>query len=349
MRQPVSSAQPFYKTSRIGGAGSKPAAASKAALLLLLSLPLLAASDDRLQSELARLSKITNGEVGLSAIHVESGRHVNLNPTTRFPMASTFKVPIAVQILSRVDRGEIRLDQMVTLEPHDLHPGSGTLSNLFKQPGVSLSVRNLMELMLLISDNSATDIVLRLAGGPEAVTQKMRDLGIAGINVNRPTVRLISEWLGADLPPEKDWTPDLFRKLYAAIPAEARSAAEAKFNVDPRDTAQPAAMAELLLKIYNKQLHKRETAELLLDIMRRCQTGDARIKGMLPPDTELAHKTGSIGGTINDVGIVTLPGNAGHVVLALFVKQAATPELAEKAIAQLSRTIYDYFLFSTIQ
>jgi beta-lactamase class A len=204
-----------------------------------------------------------------------------------------------------------------------------------------------MELMLLISDNSATDVVLRLAGGPEAVTSKMRDLGITGINVNRPTVRLISEWLGADLPPEKDWTPDLYGKLYSAVPPATKAAAEARFNIDPRDTAQPSAMADLLLKIYAKQLHKPESAELLLDIMRRCQTGDARIKGMLPPDTELAHKTGSIGGTVNDVGILTLPDNAGHVAIALFVKQGTKPEVSEKAIAQISRTIYDYFLFAS--
>lgn len=312
-------------------------------LLLLLTLPLLA--DDRLQNEIARLAKITDGEVGLTAIHIETNRHVAFHEADRFPMASTFKVPVAVQLLSRVDRGEIRLDQMVTIEPHDLHPGSGTLSNLFKQPGVSLSVRNLMELMLLISDNSATDIVLRLAGAPEAVTAKMRELGISGINVNRPTVRLISDWLGADLPPEKDWTPELFGRLYGAVPPAARAAAEANFNSDPRDTAQPSAMADLLLKIYSRKLHKPETAELLLDIMRRCQTGDARIKGMLPPDTEIAHKTGSIGGTINDVGIVTLPDNAGHVVIALFVKQGTKSDASEKAIAEISRSVYDYFLF----
>jgi beta-lactamase class A len=312
-------------------------------LLLFFSIPLLA--DDRLQNEITRLAKITDGKVGLTAIHLETNRHVAFHETDRFPMASSFKVPIAVQLLSRVDRGEIRLDQMVTIEPHDLHPGSGTLSNLFKQPGVSLSVRNLMELMLLISDNSATDIVLRLAGGPEAVTSKMRDLDIPGINVNRPTVGLISDWIGADLPPEKDWTPDLFRKLYSAVPPATRAAAEAKFNTDTRDTSQPSAMADLLVKIYNKKLHKPETADLLLDIMRRCQTGEARIKGMLPPETEVAHKTGSIGGTINDVGIVTLPDNAGHVVVALFVKQGTKSEASEKAIAQIARTVYDYFLF----
>jgi beta-lactamase class A len=204
-----------------------------------------------------------------------------------------------------------------------------------------------MELMLLISDNSATDIVLRLAGGSEAVTSKMRELGITGINVTRPTVRLISEWLGADLPPESDWTPNLWGHLFESVPPAVRKAAEAKFNDDPRDTAQPSAMADLLLKIYAKKLHKPESAELLLDIMRRCQTGDARIKGMLPPNTELAHKTGSIGGTINDVGILTLPENAGHIVIALFVKQGTKSETSERAIAQIARTVYDYFLYSS--
>src|SRR5580700_6952211 len=214
----------------------------KLIFVLIASLPLLAA-DDHLQNEVARLASISDGVVGITAIHIDSNRHFSFHGADRFPMASSFKVPIAVQLLSRVDRGEIRLDQMVAIEPHDLHPGSGTLSNLFKQPGVSLSVRNLMELMLLISDNSATDVVLRLAGGPEAVTSKMRDLDIKGINVNRPTVRLISEWIGADLPPEKDWTPDLFRKLYNAVTPVQRKAAEDRFNQDPRDTAQPAALA----------------------------------------------------------------------------------------------------------
>ncbi|MBZ5600693.1 MAG: class A beta-lactamase [Acidobacteriia bacterium] len=314
--------------------------------LLLLAIPLFAA--DRLENEIERLAKITDGVVGLSAVHLESNRRVALHGTERFPMASSFKVPIAVQLLSRVDRGEVKLDQMVTVEPQDLHPGSGTLSNLFNKPGVSLSVRNLMELMLLISDNSATDMVLRLAGGPEAVTSKMRSLGITGISVNRPTVGLISDWIGATPPPEKEWRPETWSKLYQAVTPEQRKIAVDRFNHDERDTAQPDAMAALLEMIYARKLHKPETADLLLDIMRRCQTGDARIKGMLPPDTTVAHKTGSIGGTVNDVGIVTLPGDAGHVVIALFVKQGSKPEVSERAIAQISRTVYDYFLFTNV-
>jgi beta-lactamase class A len=315
-------------------------------LFCLFAARVLAAD---LDSEIARLAKISDGVVGMSALHVESNRRFAFHGEDRFPMASSFKIPIAVQLLDRVDRGELRLDQMVTIEPHDLHPGSGMLSSLLNKPGVVLSLRNLLELMLLISDNSATDIVLRLAGGPEAVTAKMRELGISGIDVNRPTVNLIADWIGATLPPESEWTPERFSKLLDAATPEQRKQASDRFNQDLRDTSQPNAMAALLEKIYHRQLHKPETAALLLDILYRCQTGEARIKGMLPPGTEVAHKTGSIGGTINDVGILNLPDNAGHVVLALFVKQGSKSEASERAIAQISRAVYDYFLFNQHQ
>lgn len=301
----------------------------------------------RLERELARLVKVTDGTVGVAAIHLESGRRVTLNNGERYPMASTFKVPVAVQLLTLVDEGKLRLDQMVELKASDLSPGSGTLSDLFNKPGVALSVRNLLELMLLISDNSATDVCLRLAGGGAAVTARMRALGIEGINVNRPTRELIADWLGIqNLPPQSEHTPEGFRQLAAALTPEARQAADKKFNADPRDTSTPEAMARLLERIWKKDCLKPASAELLYDIMRRCRTGDARLKGLLPGGTEVAHKTGSIGSTANDVGIVTLPDNAGHVALAVFVK-TATKEVAlsERAIAEVARAVHDYFLF----
>ena len=89
---------------------------------------------------------------------------------------------------------------MLDVTAADLHPGSGTLSPLLAQPGVSLSIRNLMELMLRISDNSATDMLLARAGGSEAVTARMRALGIDGIRVDRPTALLIADRYGAALP-----------------------------------------------------------------------------------------------------------------------------------------------------
>ncbi len=301
----------------------------------------------RLEREIARLAKGAGGVVGVSVVHLESNRRVAVNGSERFPMASTYKVPIAVQLLTRVDKGELRLDQMIEIEQSDLHPGSGTLTDLFNKPGLALSVRNLLELMLLISDNSATDVCLRLAGGPEAVTARIREIGINGINVNRSTARLIADWVGvSQVPPESDWSPELFRKLFEAIKPEERKAAAARFDADPRDTATPEGMLTLLERIYRKELLKPESAELLLDIMRRCRTGEARLKGMLPLGTEVAHKTGTIGGSANDVGIITLPDNSGHVAIAVFVK-SSEKEVAvrERTIAEVARAVHDFFLF----
>ncbi|HJQ68100.1 MAG TPA: class A beta-lactamase [Blastocatellia bacterium] len=301
----------------------------------------------KLEREIARLAKVAGGTVGVTAIHVETGRRVSLNRAERFPMASTFKVPVAVQLLTRVDRGEIKLDQMIEIKASDLHPGSGTLSELFNKPGVALSVRNLLELMLLISDNSATDVVLRLAGGAEAVTARMKESGIEGISVDRSTAQLISDWVGiTKLPPEKEWNLELFTAAASALKPEERAEAAKRFDADPRDTSTPDGMAALVERIHRKNLLKPETAELLVDIMRRCQTGTARLKGILPAGTEVAHKTGTIGGTTNDVGIITLPDGAGHVAIAVFVKASEKDIPArERAIAEIARSVHDFFLF----
>jgi beta-lactamase class A len=300
----------------------------------------------RLQREIIRAAKSAGGTVGISAIHIESGRRIALNSNERFPMASTYKVPIAVQLLTRVDRGEITVDQMIELKPSDLHPGGGILTTLLNKPGVVLSVRNLLELMLLISDNSATDLLLRLAGGPEAVTARMRAFGIQDMEINRPTINLIAESTGYTLPPEIEWTPELFKKLDKATTPESRKAAAGKFEADPRDTSTPEAMVILWERIYRGDLLKRESGALLIDIMERCQTGKARLKSILPSETVVAHKTGTIGSVTNDVGIITLPDDAGHVAIAVFVKSSEKEILErERAIAQISRALYDFFLF----
>ena len=301
----------------------------------------------RLEREIARLSKVSGGVAGVTAIHLETGRRVSLNGAERFPMASTFKIPIAVQLLTRIDKGEIKLDQMIEVRQSDLHPGSGTLTDLFNKGGLALSVRNLMELMLLISDNSATDVLLRTAGGAEAVTARMRSLGIDGINVNRSTAQLIADWAGVNtLPPEEQWTPATFFVAFAAVKPEDRKAAATKFDSDPRDTSTPDGMAALLERVYRKNILKPESVDLLLDIMRRCRTGDTRLKGLLPQGTEIAHKTGTIGGTTNDVGIITLPDNAGHVAIAVFTKASDKDGASrDRGIAEIARAVYDFFLF----
>ena len=325
----------FLSTPSFAQAPSKPGGSPPADVLL-----------QRLEREIIRAAKAAGGTVGVSAVHIESGRRLSLHASERFPMASTYKVPIAVQLLTRVDQGEVSLDRMIELKPSDLHPGGGILTTLLNKPGVSLSVQNLLELMLLISDNSATDLLLRLAGGPEAVTACMRGLGIRDMEINRPTIHLIADSAGYALPPEKEWTPELFKKLDEPTPPESRKAASQKFDADPRDTSTPEAMVMLLERIFRGDLLKRESGALLLDMMKRCRTGKARLKGILPAETVVAHKTGTIGGITNDVGIITLPDDAGHIAIAVFVKSSEKEiQERERAIAQIARAVYDFFLF----
>ena len=303
----------------------------------------------RLESEIGRLSAISGGKVGVGIMHLETGRELFVNGAEPFPMASTFKVPIAVELLSRVQAGTVRLDSMISVRPSDLHPGSGTLTGLFNDPGVSLSVHNLLELMLLISDNSATDMVLRVAGGGPAVNARLAALGIKGISVDRPTIQLIADVVGVrNLGPESGWSPAAFDSLNRLVVPADRQSARTAFYQDRRDTATPEGMARLLAKISRGEALGPERTAQLLDIMLRCETGAARLKGLLPPEVPVRHKTGSLGiGVTNDVGIIDLPDGAGRLVLAVFVKEATRDVAAqERAIAQIARAAYDYFTFN---
>lgn len=333
----------------------RPSAALLAGILLAVTLaaaPVPAGAQEdpglaRLQAELERLADTSGGTMGIGVLHLESGAEVYVNADVPFPMASTFKVPVAVRLLTMVDAGALRLDSMISVEEGDLHPGSGEIAHLLDDPGVALSVRNLMELMLLISDNSATDILLRTAGGGGAVNARLAEVGVRGISVDRPTEDLIADAIGVTaLPPEAERTRALFRERQRQVTADERAAAREAFYRDVRDTATPRGMAGLLKAIWEGRTATRASTDLLLDIMLRCETGVARLKGMLPPDTPVAHKTGSLGiGVANDVGILTLPGDAGHLVVAAFVKESTADVAAqERAIAHVARAAFDYFV-----
>jgi beta-lactamase class A len=322
----------------------------RAVCFLFLAASLVFAATDpamaRLERQIEFVAHATDGILGVSATHIESGRSVSVRGAESFPMASAFKLPIAVQAMSLVDSGALALDKMITLTPQDLHPGSGKISELLFHPGVALSVENLMELMLVVSDNNAADLMLREAGGPAAVTDRMQALGLPGIRVDRPTALMISAWQGAkNIPAETEWTKDMWDKLYDAVPPREHMAARRGEMLDPRDTATPGDMTKLLVHVWKKDLFAPRYADVLLGMLERCETGKARIKGMLPEGTNVAHKTGTLGGVANDVGVITLPGDLGHVAISVFTKSSYKPEeAAEKAVAEVSRTIYDYFV-----
>lgn len=298
-----------------------------------------------IEQEVARLAQGSGGIVGVAAWRLDGkGPRVLYNADQAFPMASTFKVAVAGKILDRVDKGELKLDQMLDVPPAMIVP-SEVIADRLIHPGISLSVYNLLELMMTQSDNTATDVLTKAAGGPEAVTAWLHAQGVAGQRVDRDTAGLLREFFGLGAGP----LAESFEAAEKANPAIAAmgSKPHPAFDDDPRDTSTPAAMATLLTNIFSGKVLSAESTKALVGIMERCRTGGARLRGKLPPGTIVANKTGTIGGTVNDTGVLTLPGNAGQVAIAVYVKKSAAPmDNRERAIAEIARSVHDFFLFS---
>jgi beta-lactamase class A len=302
----------------------------------------------RAEQEIARIASLTVATAGVCAIHVESGHQLSLNASMQFPMASTYKIPIAITVLRSVDEGRLALDQRIEITERDISPGSGYITEYLHEPGLSLSIRNLLEIMLRISDNTASDLVLRLAGGAQGVMDFVYRCGLSEMRIDRTTKHLLADFNGLTGIALDEWTISKFRTALEAATDAQKQAAQQSFLSDARDSCSPALMASLLATVQRGDLLSTSSSELLLSIMRHCQTGRKRIMGLLPAGVTVAHKTGTIGDVIvNDAGILTLPADAGHVAIAVFVKsdRKALVEY-ERLIAEIARVAYDYFLFA---
>jgi beta-lactamase class A len=326
------------------------AAVRRVLLAIVTSSTIVAAagaqSTSRLEREIARIEPFGGGELGVAAVHLETGQSFFYKADDQFPMASTYKVPMAVQAFTLAEQGKLDLSRMVAWDTTDLHIGSEAFL-LFRKPGFAMSVRNLIETMLILSENNSTDLVLKLDGGGAAVTKRMRDAGIADMRVDRPTADIIANPYGiTDIWTDGKFDRAKWERQFAALSEARRDSAAYYYARDPRDHTTPRAMLTLLTKLWKGELLTRENTAAMLDIMYRCETGAGRIKGMLPRGTKVAHKTGTYPGTTNDVGIIDLPDGT-HVAVALYLKKSSKIEGKdlEETLAQAARSVYDYFLY----
>ncbi len=248
------------------------------------------------------------GTVGFAAMDLATGRKLGLHEHQRFPMQSVFKLPIAVEVLIQVETGRLDLGRVVKLGKADARGG---LAGGITVPG-QRTIGELLEAMVVNSDNVACDKLLALLGGPRVVDARMRTLGVDGM-----TIRFSERQMGAG-------------------------------KAD--NTATPTAMLVLLGKIARRELGLSEAgANRLADLLVRVTTGGKRLKGALPPGTIVAHKTGTSrteGGktdATNDVGLITMP-NGNLFAIAVFVHASPADETTREAvIAQLARAAYDTF------
>lgn len=288
-----------------------------------------------------RIATKLAGRIGFAAQEIGGDEVIAFNGDETFAMASTYKVAIAAAVLDRVDRGELSLDHMVEITPDMMMIGDAALSDTFVHPGLQLSVANLIEIMITESDNTATDISMGLAGGPEAVTEYLRRLGITDFRIDRTTGEIIGEFYGLPGPA----TMKVAAEAFVTRPELMTTMGDRNldFEADPRDHATPLAMLQLLLAIDSGTATSAESRDFLIDVMSRTRTGAGRLKGLLPRGTPVANKTGTIGGVANDVGYITLP-DGRRFAIAVFTKSSETSEAdRDRAIAEVARSLFDYF------
>lgn len=319
------------------------------------------ADQDSLERIIDEIAEKTHSVMGVTAIHIESNKKVSYNGTEPFFMASTVKIPIAITLLQNIEQNQTSLDRVLRLTANQSVPGSGNLQFTLNHRPMYISVGQLLKLMLVISDNSASDAILREVNGPASVAVRMQNLGLNHINVSRSLIETLVDANGAN--PQlltQTHTSTRLEKALGRVPFPLKMDAWRRFQSDLRDTTTSDDMATLLTRLYRGELLSEPNTAFLLHIMEHCKTGRTRMKRLLPPYTKVAHKTGTWAiNAINflryppskqlyrfasDVGIITLPAGRGHLVLAVYVKSKSVSDRnRSRAIALVSRRLYDYF------
>lgn len=312
------------------------------ATVLLINSQVFAAQtpapSQSLSSVISALTSDLIGVIGVAAQLPGSPTTILVNGDETFPMASTYKVPIAITLLRRVDRGELSLSQLVSVEDDGV-VFSQIIASAFPHSGASLSLANLIEVMITYSDNTATDLCLELAGGAAAVTATMRELGIEGLRVDRSTAGILKDFY--DIEAGRDGLAEVVAA--ARRDPQRVDALRPDFEADPRDQSTPRAMLSLLVALHAGDAMSAASTDFLLGAMSRTVTKPDRLGLLLPRNTKIRHKTGTVGGIANDVGFISLPTGA-EFAIVVFSKSSNTPAAdRERAVAEVARTVYDFF------
>jgi beta-lactamase class A len=297
-----------------------------------------------LQAEIAALAAELEGDVGAAVIHLETGHGAATRGDDLFFLASVYKLPIAVAVLRHVDAGRVALGDTVRLEPWDFRIGRSTLAPNAPGGRGAYTLGQLLDSQVRDSDNTASDALLRLAGGPRAVTDTLRALGLDGIRIDRDEGETLLEFygVGGSLP-EEDRTPGrLSERVQASDPA-VRARSVDRFARHPLDAGTALALAELLDRLWRGELLSTASTELLLGHLRNGWI-DSRIVAGFPPGTPVWHKTGTYGeAATHDAGIAELPDGTHLIVVVLTRQSRRDTEAAERTIAAIARSAWDFW------
>jgi beta-lactamase class A len=319
---------------------------SVSALIALLAAPVRPTPADpalaSLRNEITRIADDADGTVGVSIVHLPTGKSVSLRGTEPFPMASVFKLPVAVAVLRRVDAGKLKLDEALPVVKGDLRP-RGPLFERFK-PGMSVPVAELLDDMLVASDGSAADLLIRRLGGTKVVADELSGLGLKGIDVSLTELEIALLGAGVkEKPKDFRMTPEQLKKATENPSEKTRRHAQKAFETGKWNGATPEGLTTLLVRLDKGDLLSRASTDRILAAMRRCATGDRRIRAGVPKGTEVFDKTGTMGRTANDVGLVRLPGGGTLAVSVLIRSSFVGEKEREDVIARIAAAAFSAF------
>jgi beta-lactamase class A len=248
------------------------------------------------------IEKSVGGRLGVAVLDTATGQLSGHRLDERFAMCSTFKVLAAALALARVDAGQERLDRRVAIAASDLLEWAPVTR---RHVGASLSVAELCEAAITVSDNTAANLLLASMGGPAGLTAFLRRIGDGTTRLDRNEPA-----------------------LNEALPG------------DPRDTATPRAMAQTLRTLALGSALSEAGRSQLVRWMEANTTGAKRLRAGVPADWRVADKTGTGSrGSTNDVGLVWPPGRAPRVVVAYLTECRAPADAREAALADVARAV----------
>jgi beta-lactamase class A len=324
------------------------------------------ASVTALQQEVEEQIHATDAEFGVWIRHLPSGATVAVNPDALYLLASVFKIPIMLEALAQVDEGRCRLDERIELRAEHQLPTSMILEHL--QPGLALTLRDLLTAMITVSDNTATDMVLDRVGVAN-VGRRLAAWGLHNIAIHTGVKGLFDAAFATSDAGETIVT--VYRSITARGPLvdpftgtiDERYASLVRRGSDwealpaqrslANNVASPRAVGELLERLVRGELLSRESTGVALDILLRQQLNQ-RLPRYLPPTVRMGHKTGTFYSSKNDAGILYLP-DGGHVVIAAFaimrrerldgdpLETVPYSEGIDRAMGRIARSALDIF------
>jgi len=279
-----------------------------------------AAPLSRLQSSIERIAKSINADWGIYLKCLETGEEIAIDADRQMDTMSVIKIPLMVEAFRQIEAGRFSLDDKVTLKESDQRPGTGIIRSL--DPGAILTIKDLLTLMIIVSDNTATDLMYAKVGGVEPVNQLAQFYGLKN-------TRAI-------------FTADAWFKAIAAAPSRDQFHREGK---TPFGLSSPRDIGKLLEMMERGQAVSKKSSGLMLQMLRGQVYSSRLPKYATAAGFRIPHKTGDFLPYIaNDVGVLESP-NRNIIVSVFTAHHYGTGAYLEDAIARIAEQVANYFAY----